>query len=68
MKALLAPDTTWVEQKMVRLFTPSGLMTAVALILLSAFVLGAGGIEHRFTDGSETAGTQPSVSPLLGTP
>ena len=68
MKALLAPDTTWVEEKMVRLFTPSGLMIAVALILLSAFVLGSGGIEHRLTDGSEAAAARASVSPLLGSP
>jgi hypothetical protein len=68
MKALLAPDATWVEQKMVRLFTPSGIMTAVALILLSAFILGGSGIEHRFTDGSETAVARASVSPLLGSP
>jgi len=67
MKALLAPDTTWVERKMIRLFTPSGLMTVVALVLLSAFVFGSGGIEHRFTDGSEAA-TRASVSPLLGSP
>ena len=68
MKALLAPDTTWVEQKMVRLFTPGGIMTAVALILLSAFILGSGGIEHRFTDGSEAVAARASVSPLLGSP
>jgi hypothetical protein len=68
MKALLAPDTTWVEEIMVHLFTPGGLMTVVALILLSAFVLGSGGIEHRFTDGSEAAAAQASVSPLLGSP
>jgi len=68
MKALLAPDTTWVEEKMVRLFTPSGLMTVVALVLLSAFIFGSGGIEHRLTDGSEAAAARASVSPLLGSP
>jgi len=68
MKTLLAPDITWVEEKMVRLFTPSGLMTAVVLILLSVFVFSSGGIEHRFTDGSEAAATQASASPLLGSP
>ena len=66
MKAFLAPDSTWVEEKIVRLFTPSGLMTAVAMILLTAFVLGGSGIEHRFTDGSEVKLAQASVSPLLG--
>lgn len=68
MKALPAPDTIWVEQKIVRLFTPGGLMTVVAVILLSAFFLGSGGIEQRFTDGSEAAAARASVSPLLGSP
>ncbi|WP_319523315.1 hypothetical protein [uncultured Desulfosarcina sp.] len=66
MKTLLAPDATWVEEKMVRLFTPSGIMTAVALILLSVFILGGSGIEHRLTDGSEAKLAQASISPLLG--
>jgi hypothetical protein len=68
MEALPSQVATWVEKKMVRLFTPSGLITAVALILLSAFLLGGSGIEHRFTDGSEAKLAQASVSPLLGSP
>ena len=68
MKAPMAVDTKWVERKMDYLLTPSGLMTAVLLILLSTFVLRGNGIEHRTMDAPETAHNPATVSPILGNP
>ena len=68
MKTETAADTAWVEQKMGRLLTPSRLMTAVALILLSAFILSGSGIERRTIDVPEVEITRGITSPLLGNP
>ena len=67
MKTTLAVDAAWIERKMDRLLTPNGLLTVVALILLSAFVLGGSGIERRTMDIPEAEIARTATSPLLAT-
>jgi len=68
MKTLSARGAAWIEKKIEHLFTSSGLMTAVALILLSAFVLSGSGIERRTLDVPDTQMGRIATSPLLGNP
>jgi len=68
MRTSSAADAAWLERKIDRLLTPNGLTTVVALILLSAFVLGGNGIERRTMDVPEAEHARAATSPLLGTP
>ena len=68
MKMRSIVDAAWFERKIDRLLTPNGLMTVVALILLSAFLLSGSGIERRTQEVREDPVSRTTNSPLLGNP
>ncbi|WP_419659952.1 uncharacterized protein Dvar_02890 [Desulfosarcina variabilis str. Montpellier] len=53
------------EDKVLRFFSPNGLLTAVFLIILMCFLFSGGGIEHRTLDTSAADHQQMTESPLL---
>jgi hypothetical protein len=59
-------DKEWVERQTGLLLAPNGLMTAVALIRLSFFILSGSGVERRTMDRPEAVGSSTWISPLLG--
>ncbi len=68
MGAHLELDTEWIEGKVVRFFSPNGLMTIVVLVVLSVILFSGSGIERRTMDGPGTDYQRAGVSPILSTP
>ena len=59
--------TTRLEASVIHLFSPSGLLTVVTLILLSVLLFSGSSIERRTMDEPEAGYHQAAVSPILDT-
>lgn len=59
--------TTRLEETIIHIFSPSGLLTAVVLIILSVALFSGSSIERRTMDGPAAGYQQASVSPILDT-
>jgi hypothetical protein len=55
------------EEKVIRIFSPNGLLTVVGLIILSAMLFSGNGIERRTVDRPAVDYQQVAVSPILQT-
>jgi len=59
--------TTRLEESVIHFFSPSGLLTVVTLILLSAVLFSGSGIERRTMDKADAEYHRSVVSPILDT-
>ena len=59
--------TTRLEETVLHFFSPTGLLTAVGLIILSVALFSGSSIERRTIDGPAAGYQQATVSPILDT-
>lgn len=65
MGTIHTPVANRLEENVLRLFSPNGLLTVVFLIILMALVFGGSGIERRTMDMPAADHLQATISPLL---
>jgi hypothetical protein len=59
--------TTRLEETVLHFFSPNGLLTAVALIILSVALFSGSSIERRTMDSPTDGHQQTAMSPILDT-
>lgn len=59
------PVASRLEEKLLRFFSPNGLLTVVFFVILMSFLFNGIGIEHRTMDTSSSGHRQITESPLL---
>lgn len=59
--------TTRLEESVLHFFSPSGLLTAITLILLSVVLFSGSSIERRTMERPDAEFQQAAVSPILDT-
>lgn len=65
MGTINPPAASRLEEKLLHLFSPNGLLTVVGLIIVGVFLFGDTGVERRTMDTPAADHLQTSVSPLL---